>query len=127
MKKNKKIYIPIIILAVVVISIIFFKPSGESVTGEFDDFVNCLAEKDAKFYGAYWCGHCNTQKELFHDSEDLIKEKVYIECADDAINNEREKCIEAGITAYPTWIINGEKSTGTKSISQLSELSGCEV
>ena len=36
-------------------------------------------------------------------------------------------CQEAGITAYPTWEINGEKSTGVKSIEQLNELSGCSL
>ena len=124
-KKNKQAYIALGIFAVIIIAFFIFKPSENP--GEFDNFVNCLAEKDAKFYGAYWCGHCKTQKELFHDSEDLLKEEVYIECAEDAINNQRDKCIEAGITAYPTWIINGQKYTGTKSINQLSELTGCEA
>jgi|SRR3989344_112676 len=124
MKKTKPIYLLVALFLLIIIAFILFRPE---TTGENDDFVNCLAEKDAKFYGAYWCGHCKTQKDLFGDSLSLLKDKVYVECAEDAFNNERDKCIQAGIVGYPTWVINGNKYTGTKSLNQLSELTGCEI
>jgi|SRR3989344_4800811 len=125
MKKTKVVYLMIALILLVIIAFMIFKPSDE--LGEFDSLVDCMASKDVKMYGAYWCSHCNDQKELFRDSKDSFKEKLYIECAEDAFNNEREKCIQAGITGYPTWIINGEKVLGTKSMKQLAELSGCEL
>ena len=125
MKKKSTPYVIVAVILLIIILFLALRPSNEP--GEFDDMVNCLASKDIKMYGAYWCPHCNEQKELFGGSESLFKEKIYVECAEDAFSNERQRCIEAGITAYPTWIINGEKTLGTRSMKQLSELSGCEL
>jgi hypothetical protein len=31
----------------------------------YDGFAKCLASKQAKMYGLYWCPHCAEQKEMF--------------------------------------------------------------
>jgi hypothetical protein len=34
----------------------------------FDSFAKCVAAKQARMYGAYWCPHCAEQKEMFESS-----------------------------------------------------------
>jgi hypothetical protein len=34
-----------------------------------------------------------------------------------------ERCVKAGVHAYPTWIINGQKHEGVLSLERLAELS----
>ena len=38
---------------------------------------------------------------------------------------ETEKCVEANIPGYPTWIINNKQYPGVKSIEELKQLTGC--
>jgi hypothetical protein len=85
----------------------------------YDEFAQCLTEKGIKMYGSGWCSHCNDQKNLFGSSFDYVDSK---DC--DAV---RSECIAAGVKYYPTWVINGIKYTGAKSIQELSSLSGCEL
>ncbi|MFH1174062.1 MAG: peptidylprolyl isomerase [archaeon] len=83
----------------------------------------CLTAQGAKMYGAYWCGHCANQKELFGDA---AQDMPYVECA--IAENPQEQtdaCKEAGISGYPTWIINGQKYEGEQSLESLKSISGC--
>jgi glutaredoxin len=81
-----------------------------------------LATKDVKFYGAYWCSHCQRQKSLFGA---VAAAKIpYIECAADGENSQRQLCKTKGIKMFPTWIINGKSYQGTKNLKELAELAG---
>src|SRR5215467_2633829 len=46
-------------------------------TGRLDAFAKCLTAKNAKMYGAYWCPHCQDQKEMFGSS---FQYAPYVEC-----------------------------------------------
>lgn len=80
-----------------------------------------LTEKGAVFYGSYTCSHCEKQKETLGDGLKYIN---YVECNPQGENAQPDKCTAAGIEGYPTWIINGQKTTGAKSLSELTQLSG---
>lgn len=80
-----------------------------------------LGEAGAIMYGSYTCSHCVAQKELLGDA---FKYVGYVECNPDGQNADPALCIEKGITSYPTWEINGNFYTGTRSLQQLAELSG---
>ncbi|MGV8150875.1 MAG: peptidylprolyl isomerase [Candidatus Woesearchaeota archaeon] len=96
-----------------------------AVPKNLDDFAKCITEKGAKFYGAYWCPHCNNQKEMFGDSMQYIE---YIECAVEGQPQvQTDDCTLAGITGYPTWIINGESYPGEQTLANLARLTGCTV
>ncbi len=82
----------------------------------------CLAEKGVTMYGAYWCPHCSEQKKLFGNS---WKEVPYVECAVPG-GGQTEECKQAGVTAYPTWFINGEKVEGKLSLEELAKRAGCD-
>jgi hypothetical protein len=89
-----------------------------------ESFAQCLVDKGVKMYGAYWCPHCENNKKLFGAS---WKDEIYVECAiKDQQQLQTQVCIDAGISGYPTWLINGKKYPGEQSLESLSNMSGCE-
>ena len=79
-----------------------------------------LAALNAKMYGAFWCSHCNNQKqELGIEASKLF---TYIECSKDGVNSQYQMCKDEKIPGFPTWQINGELYPGEKSLSELETL-----
>ena len=77
-----------------------------------------LAQSNAKFYGASWCPHCTEQKELFGASGRRLP---YVECSSAGPGSKQTAvCNEAGIKSYPTWVINGQRYTGTQNLDALA-------
>ncbi len=66
-------------------------------------------------YGAWWCPHCNTQKELF--GAEAIALLPYVECAQE--QEGRQRCMAAKVRAYPTWDYQGERREGLISLEEL--------
>jgi len=96
----------------------------ESVDDSIDveTLAKCLTEKGAKMYGAYWCSHCNNQKEGFGDA---VKYIDYVECDAGGENAQVDLCIEKGVEGFPTWIINDKSYSGEQSHENLAKLAGC--
>ena len=65
-----------------------------------DGLAQCLEKDGAKFYGAFWCPHCQEQKRLFGNSTRLLP---YIECSKNDMT-QTQVCIDAKIESYPTWM-----------------------
>ena len=90
----------------------------------YDGFAQCLSDKGAKFYGAWWCPHCILQKKLFGRA---MKNVTYIECSD-ANKNMTQECKDAGVEGYPTWIFaDGAKLQGEQSFKTLADKTACEL
>ena len=89
---------------------------------QLENFAKCLADKGAKFYGAFWCSWCDQEKKLFGEAAQYLP---YIECSDQKTREMLPFCQEAGVTNFPTWEFNGEKAPGFKTLEELAELSGC--
>lgn len=81
-----------------------------------------LTSSGAVMYSAYWCPHCNEQKQLF-GKEATAKLRI-VECAPDGRNSERALCESKKIEGFPTWEINGQLDSGVKPLTRLAELSG---
>jgi len=118
-------------IVIVLIAIGIFIPlkmTGSATQSQYDDFAICLAESGAKMYGAYWCPHCNNQKETFKGSFKLFDSMGgYVECDSKGKNAQPEKCQEKEIKGYPTWIIDEKTYQGAQSLYRLSALSGCSL
>lgn len=112
-----------------------------SENSELDDFANCLAEKDVKEYGAFWCPNCAKQEKMFGKFFSIIKEKVYIECDPrcDVKNiedlpvacrgkiSQTQTCLDKEINKYPTWDFpNGKRLVGVQEFSVIAKEAGCE-
>lgn len=64
-----------------------------------------LQTSGVKFYGASWCSNCITQKKAFGASAARLP---YVECSPNGRNGGVAfECTSAGITGYPTWMIDG--------------------
>lgn len=90
------------------------------------ELAQCLEENGAKFYGAFWCPHCQDQHRLFgrKGSDEL----PYIECSTPDGNNQTEVCKEAEISSYPTWrFADGSELGGTQGVEALAEAAGCPL
>ncbi|MBI1993656.1 MAG: vitamin K epoxide reductase family protein [Deltaproteobacteria bacterium] len=80
-----------------------------------------LAKSNAKFYGAYWCPHCEDQKLMFGASANRLP---YIECSPQGARGPLAKiCSDARIERFPTWIIGGDRREGVLTLTELARYS----
>jgi len=101
-----------------------FDPAAGPEKPYLKELANHLRDSGARFYGAYWCPHCQEQKELFGASAHRLP---YVECTPNGRNGGRSAaCVANDIQDYPTWIIKRSRYTGVMSTSELARLSGFE-
>lgn len=105
------------IISVVLIISVLFIVGCSSTTPTNDALAQCLTDNGVAMYGAEWCSHCQNQKKMFGDSFRLIN---YVDC-----DKNTEVCQNAGVTGYPTWIVNGQSYPGEQSLENLALLAGC--
>jgi thiol-disulfide isomerase/thioredoxin len=116
------VLIGVVILAIGAIALSRFA-SFDTGPGKYDTLAQCLGEKGAKFYGAYWCPHCQAQKAMFGKSAKLLP---YVECSLPDGKTQTPDCKTAGIESYPTWIFADEsRVTGEQQLASLAEKTGC--
>lgn len=124
-KKNNKTKIIIIFVVLVILalwSFIFF-PSKPASPNNYDNFSICLTQNNAKMYGAYWCPHCQNQKDMFGSSWKYVN---YVEC--DNNGQQAAICTQAGVRGYPTWTFNDKiEREGELTFTDLSTYSGCPL
>src|SRR5262245_50308877 len=101
-KNNIKIFVIVVIVLVLgVLATVLLRGSGSPVgPGTYDAFAQCLKDKGAVFYGAFWCPHCQAQKKLFGSSASLLP---YVECSTLDGNAQTAVCTDKKIASYPTW------------------------
>jgi len=80
-----------------------------------------MADKGMVMYGAYTCSHCTSQKQKFGEAFKYID---YVECDAGGSSANPDECTAQDITGYPTWIYQGQKYPGEKSLSQLAQIVG---
>jgi hypothetical protein len=92
---------------------------------KYDAFAKCLATKQAKMYGLYWCPHCIEQKEMFGDAFHYVP---YQECAIKGSSEEAPVCKMAGVKLFPAWQFSDEPpKEGVLSLEALSDKTGCSL
>lgn len=72
------------------------------------------------FYGAWWCPACTQQKSFF--GQQAVEKLPYVECERNEAG--RQRCNQARIRAYPTWVRGGERREGVLSLEELQRWSG---
>jgi hypothetical protein len=95
-------------------------------TSRLDAFAKCTAQEGAKMYGAYWCPHCEEQKEVFGSAFQYVN---YVECGIKGNpKGQTQACIDAGIKHYPTWqFANASRVEGKEDLLFLSQKTGCSL
>jgi hypothetical protein len=100
---------------------------GHRSQHKYDGFAKCLKDRGVKMYGAWWCPHCQDQKEKFSASFEFAP---YIECGVKGDTSQKTQvCKDAGIQHYPTWQFppTGERVERVFELEQLSERTGCAL
>ena len=120
--------VPIAGAAVLLLHLHYTGVLGEPPAAE-DPTVRALAQhldkSGAKFYGAFWCPHCEEQKKLFGASASRLP---YVECSPGGRRApQARECQVARIETYPTWIIKGLRHEGTLTLKQLADYSGFQT
>lgn len=86
------------------------------------NLANHLQKNNIAMYGAYWCPHCQDQKDIFGSA---FKKVPYVECSPNGPQQPTAPaCVEKQVRSYPTWIIDGKHYTGAQSLERLAELTG---
>lgn len=114
-------------------------PLGEGESANptsLGEFAQALTDAGVRFFGAFWCPHCNRQKELFGDDEDLLP-FIEVTAGDPAVlgsvilndvglgNDLTLNPTGRPVTSFPTWEFQDEtRVEGFQTLASLSELSG---
>lgn len=121
-QKNQLLFWGVLIASVVALTAMLIKTSGQP--GKYTSLAQCLEERGAKFYGAFWCPHCEEQLAMFGTAKSDLP---YIECSN-ADRSQNQTCNSENIRSYPTWKFDdGSVHTGVQSFEFLAEKTGCEV
>ena len=90
-----------------------------------DGFAKCLASKQAKMYGLYWCPHCAEQKEMFGKAFRYVP---YVECAIKGGGGITPECKAAGLKLFPSWQFGSNPpQEGVFPLEKLSDKTGCAL
>jgi hypothetical protein len=124
----KTTYIYAVLIVALVVGLIVIRNASDTSSNatqtKYDVFAQCLADAGAKFYGAYWCPHCQAQKKLFENSKLL----PYIECSAPSGQAQTQICIDKNITSYPTWeFTDGTRLDGEQTFEALGAKTSCAV
>lgn len=93
---------------------------------KYDSFAECLATRNARMYGLYWCSHCADQKREFGSAFRYVP---YIECASENDPHElTPACKAAGVKLFPSWQFGADPpKEGVLSLQELSQKTGCSL
>ena len=123
-KKSSKKMMAWGIILVLILAFGYWILSAFSGPGKYDTFAKCIADSGAKFYGAFWCTHCQDQKNLFGSSKKYLP---YIECSTPDRSGQLAECSSIGIEGYPTWIFPDNSRTNFLSLAELSRKTSCPL
>lgn len=126
-KKNQSSYYLYGAAAIVVVGLLAFvvgQSQEEASASVYAEFAQCLTESGATMYGAWWCPHCESQKDLFGAAWDYVE---YVECST-ANRTMNQTCRNAGIEGYPTWIFGDDtRQSGELPLAVIAQRSGCAL
>jgi hypothetical protein len=91
----------------------------------YDEFAKCLASKQAKMYGLYWCPHCADQKGMFGRAFQYVP---YVECGIKGSHDLAPACAAAGVKLFPAWQFGTNPPIeGVFPLQELSDKTGCSL
>lgn len=98
-------------------------PPVRSTSSEADmTLARHLKTTGAACYTAWWCPHCQDQREKFGREATALA--PFVECSDSNRRRTPECRANKDIEGFPTWRIAGKLHVGAQELSKLAELSG---
>jgi hypothetical protein len=108
--KTSNIITVVVVVALVIVGFIFASKASNKPS-EYESFAKGMKDAGVKFYGAFWCPHCQAQEKEFKMSRQrLEKIGLYNECSTPDGKGQLQACTDAKIESYPTWVYPKEFS-----------------
>jgi hypothetical protein len=128
-KKDKHLLWIVFGLVLLIFVTFYFSKQGSSSLNNdksyLDEFAQCVEDSGAVFYGAFWCNHCEDQKEAFGSAFQYVN---YVECSTADGRGQLPACQQAGIESYPTWtFVDGSKEYGNLPLEILATKTSCTL
>lgn len=125
MRKSLFIAITLLTLIIIILTLVFFTIRASDRPNRNTELATCLVKSGAKFYGAFWCPNCLSQKKMFGNASSHLP---YVECSTADRKGQIQLCVDKNIGTYPTWEFgDGTRISGELSLQELSNLSGCPL
>lgn len=106
------------------LSLLVLTGCGDALGDKYVTFAQCLTDKGATMYGAYWCPHCQNQKKLF--GKKGFEKVQYVECAEGGPDANPTLCAQKKVESYPTWIFaDSSRVTGEQQLDELALRTSC--
>ncbi|MBX4198357.1 hypothetical protein KW782_03425 [Candidatus Parcubacteria bacterium] len=123
---DKKYTLLIVLITILLLGgILGFAAWRTSTIPDHTVLAQCIKDAGAKFYGAFWCPHCQATKKLFGKGQSALP---YIECSTPDGNGQLPVCTDVGVKQYPTWVFaDGSRLTGEQSLEALAGKTNCPL
>ena len=119
------LWVGLILLVVVTAWVAYYFLYNRKPVSTLDTFAQCLKAKGTKMYGAWWCPHCEDQKQMFGYAFQYVP---YVECSPEGQRTMNDTCKQAGIKGYPTWqFADGSRVEGPQPLDVLGQKTGCKL
>jgi thiol-disulfide isomerase/thioredoxin len=113
----------IVVVVVIVGGLVSLLVVQAKKPGKYDEVAQCIADSGAKFYGAFWCPHCQATKAMFGKA---AKKLPYIECSQPSGKGQLQICTDAKVEGYPTWeFADGARLGGERTLEELATKTNC--
>ncbi len=121
--QKTRIILYVVAVAITIGGLVYWSYYETNKPSVYSEFAQCIADSGAKFYGAFWCTHCQSQKKMFGSAAKLLP---YIECSTPDAKSLFPICTEKKIESFPTWdFADGSRQTGEMQLSALAEKTKC--
>lgn len=127
--QTKTTLIVVLILVAAVIGGVLIINKVNDKPSKYAPLAQCLADKGVKFYGAFWCPHCQAQEKEFQMSRQALeKTGLYKECSTADGQGTTQICKDAKIESYPTWVFpDGTRLSGETPLKDLAAKGNCAL
>jgi hypothetical protein len=103
MESKQKVFIISILVVVVLVVGLGFLLNKPGAPSKYEDFAKTLTADGTRFFGAFWCPHCQAEEAQFEMSRQRLEQVgLYHECSN-ADRTQTQICIDNKIESYPTW------------------------
>ena len=121
--QKTRIILYVVAVAITIGGLVYWSYYETNKPSVYSEFAQCIADSGAKFYGAFWCTHCQSQKKMFGSAAKLLP---YIECSTPDAKSLFPICTEKKIESFPTWdFADGSRHTDEMQLSALAEKTKC--